>query len=78
MADAQKMLDVKEDFHFTFSRSTRGAPSSSKLKTCTALQSSFAGGLPRMSQPVASANSARITPRCVTASVGCACPRYVL
>src|SRR5688572_16482027 len=70
VAYAQEMLDVEENLHLTFKRSTRGAPASSTMKRCTASHSSFAGGLPRMSQPVASANSARITPRCVTARVG--------
>ncbi len=71
MSDAEQMLDMEEDAapHRGFrgrrprlKRSGAGRPARSISKRWTACQSSRAGALPRMSQPVARARRARITP----------------
>src|SRR5581483_3884332 len=74
MADAEQMLHPEQDApgHASarLSRSTAGRPSRSRRNSCAAGQRNRAGGLPRMSQPVAREKTARITPLWVIAAVG--------
>ena len=84
MPDAEQPLDMETDDAVTarpfarssgiLSRSTDGAPSRSSRKRCAAAHDSRAGGLPSMSQPAASAKTARITPLWVIAAVGSRAP----
>src|SRR5439155_24327662 len=55
MADAEQVLNVEKNLHRRLSRSIAGVPSAPSRKSCTAPQSSLAGGLPRRSQPAAAA-----------------------
>ena len=68
MPDPQQMLDIEKDApahgasRLTFIASMATRPSPSTANTCTAAQSMRTGGLPIISQPVASDSAARMMP----------------